>query len=133
MIAFYTTRKLIESHFTRPEPLESNFTFKSFPSLGKRVSYFVWPEVQEKYDLKRGSVESRDARFIANQFIHSFVFRPTRAKKAGLSGVFVASDREKDRQVFWFAVDVIVAVLEGVAASRSGLRIGPEKNEMFCP
>lgn len=134
MLALYSVRKLIEGHLTGPTLLSQQFPFKAFPSNGKRVSYVIWPDVAAKYELSRPSSVARDARFIANQFIHSFVFRPTRTQGAGLSGVFTVSDKEKDKRVFWFSVSVLHDILTTVAGSRSrGIRVAPDRNEMFFP
>ena len=134
MLSFYTVRKLIESHQTNAALQTQNFAGRAYPSIGHPVSYVIWPDISAKYDLSNATAYATNARTLANQFIHSFIYRPTRAADGGLSGVFVASDWEKDQRVFWFAVATLCSVLTAVASSRSGgFRVAPEKNDMLFP
>ena len=132
MVGFYMVRKLIEANVLRDELQASSFGIKSFAFKAKNISYIIWPDVAEKYDLPKPKDESVNLKDVANQVIHSYVFTPSFRTNGGLTGVFVSSDdRRKDVRVVWLPVELIAHMFELTASSVSpGFRVAPERNRI---
>jgi len=70
-----------------------------------------WHKIDEKYDLSTVKRETRNLEWLANQIIHSFVFIPAYSESGLFDGVYVASDRERNKRVYFFQRKLVLDIL----------------------
>lgn len=132
MIAFYAVRKLLYA-FQPMLTIEKRTTVQvtKFPYRGNRFLSLEWPELDEHFDLRKPTQETRGIEFICNQVIHSYVFTPWFDAGDRLRGFFFVSDHEKENGVFRLEIDATIQLFERIAAEEGKwrMRFGPEKNE----
>lgn len=83
-VGFYAARKLLEAFKVSDKTKDSTFNLTWHPAL-RRVDLHNWHDLDRNYDLAKLHTEKRDIMFLCNQFIHSYVFIPTRC--CGLSAI----------------------------------------------
>jgi hypothetical protein len=134
MRGFYIVRKLLESQLVRVSNAH-NFSLVRFPSLVSGHSHLIWPNLNKRYDFRSPAKSGKNIPFIANQFIHSYVFTPSFDSRTGLlSGVFFASDNESPVHMFWIPVSTIAAIFSAVARGRGlAFRVAPDTNKFMYP
>ena len=110
-IAFYAIRKLIEADKLTTAYLSRQFEVLWHPNVS-RVDKMNWHKIDEKYDLSMVKREMRDLKWLANQIIHSFVFIPLYRESGLFDGVYVASDRERNKRVYFFSRKLILDTLD---------------------
>src|SRR5271156_6916227 len=69
-IGFYAIRKLLDTFKVSDKTKKKTFELKWFP-LTKTVDYMNWHRIDEHFDLKSARVETRNIRFLCDQFVHS--------------------------------------------------------------
>jgi hypothetical protein len=74
MVGFYSVRKLIEADKVATSIKRETIALIEYPATGKKVTKLNWHRVEELYDLNKPKTVTRNALFICNQFVHSFVF-----------------------------------------------------------
>lgn len=130
MVGFYAVRKLNGARRLNEQFGGVQVPLVSFPSLGKRIGYFVWPTVEEHFDLAKPKQTSQALSFVCDQIIHSWVFSPWFNQNNRLAGVFFSSDRKKATEVYRLGLQRIVDLFRAAAGSRpkGWLRVAPERN-----
>lgn len=111
----YGMRKLIESRKVSEEVEGGTWPVRTFGAPRGVVDIMNRQEIDVLYDLSHFTTERIALVDICNQFIHSFVFMLSCAEGGGLDGIFVASDRVRNRRLFWFDVADVVGMLRAVA------------------
>lgn len=103
MIGFYTIRKLIEAYKVSDSIASSHYQISWFPNR-EPIRYLNWYRIDVLYDLTQETKESRDLRFLCNRFIHSYVFI------IDSSGIFVASDKDRNQRLYYVSMDTIIKI-----------------------
>jgi hypothetical protein len=74
-LGFYSIRKLLDAKKVSTATETITFEMTWYPNT-KHVDYLNRQRIDELYDLNKANTETRDLRFLCNQFIHSYVFSP---------------------------------------------------------
>ncbi len=112
-ISFYAIRKLIEANKLTKSNLSIKWEIASYLNIA-RVDIMNWYKIDEKYDLSKETYESKNLRWICNQIIHSFVFVLEFRKSGLFDGVFVSSDRDKNKRVHYLTRKLIFEIFDMV-------------------
>jgi hypothetical protein len=72
-----------------------------------------WYEIGKMYDLKNVNRETRNIRFVCNQFIHSYIFVP-KENNHRLDGFFVASDKERNKKCYYIELENVLSIFRAV-------------------
>ena len=109
----YVIRKLSDtvkiSHSTR----DMEFDVTRFPNLSP-VTFWNRHHLDKAYDLDRGTDQSMKLRKFCNQVVHSFVFIVAEAEEGESAGIFISSDRSRNKELFLVRLTSIVAAFERV-------------------
>lgn len=115
-LSAYAIRKLLDAKKISDEVEFISLQVLTYQPLSRSVDFMNWDKIDKLYDLSRCAKASVSLRGFCNQIVHSFIFLPCfDGDSGGLSGIFVASDREKERRLLYFNVDEIVTVFRQVA------------------
>jgi hypothetical protein len=109
MIGFYAIRKLIEAHKVSDSTTSSHYQISWFPNH-EPTCHLNWHKIDVLYDLNQETKESRDLRFLCNRFIHSYVFITDTETDGHLSGIFVASDKDRNQKLYYVSMDTIIKI-----------------------
>ena len=129
-IGFYTIRKLLDTFKVSDSTKTAMYNIAWHPNI-KPVDYLNWHRIDKLYDLERSSTETRDIGFLCNLFVHSFIFVVSGEER--LDGVYVASDRTKNKKIYFVPLSHILSIFRLVGrdypASASFVR-NPETGEI---
>jgi len=114
MLGFYIVRKLIEAKKLSDSVANQKLPATNYPPKGKPISLMNWHKLDKLYDFSKGRTSSVKASFIANQFIHSYVFAPCFNKDGILDGVFVSSDRDRNHILRLVYIDDVIHLFESI-------------------
>ena len=115
-VAAYAVRKLVEAVKVSDEVEASSLLARAHPRRDRPVDVANRHRVDDLYDLTISSEQRVGLRQFCNQVIHSFVFAIVTGPDGGLAGVFIASDRDKDRHVLFFHAEEVVETLGAVVS-----------------
>ena len=96
---FYAIRKLIEGHKLTDATRDMLFDLSWHPAR-RTVDFMTWHRIEKNYDLGVTRTEKRNLVYLCNQFIHSYLFLVSE-DEGRLGGIYVASDRERQRRCFF--------------------------------
>jgi hypothetical protein len=115
--AFYAIRRLMEAHKLSDNVRQSTLPLLTYPSKGRRVTYWNYHRVDELYDLQEdAAVYSHvPVLYCCNQVIHSYHFWPMMDEADGLAGVLFCSERERNQRLFRLLMDDMIGLLQAVA------------------
>lgn len=111
MLGFYSVRKLIETIKISDSTKSLKFDIHWYKNK-KVVNWLNHLYIHENYDLNKSNYEQRNIEFICNLFVHSFVFVVSGAGK--LDGVYVATDRQKNKKVYFVPLNIILKIFRSV-------------------
>jgi hypothetical protein len=107
---FYAIRKLLDTYKVTDKAKAKSFVLKWFPlKANKPGDYLNWHRISEHYDLKSSASETRDIRFICDQFIHSFIFIQVFTKARKISGFFISSDRARYKKLYFIELRQVLS------------------------
>ncbi|WP_321798362.1 hypothetical protein [Caballeronia sp. J97] len=106
-LGFYSIRKLLDTFKLSPQTRKIKFRLSWSPCVGF-VDYFNWHRIEELFDLEVVHEEERDIIFVCNQFIHSFIFIHVFSEDRALAGVYVSSDRDRTKRVYFISIEQIL-------------------------
>lgn len=104
----------------------NNWKLPELPVIQLEVPFMFYPHVDpdkffvngklclEDYDLHAGTSKDISIFAACNQIIHSYVWQTVNRKKFGIYGVFFASDREKEKGVYFLTIENWIKVLKKV-------------------
>jgi hypothetical protein len=95
MIGFFIIRKLIESHKLGAKTKDLKMLVYSHPCTKSDPTWFDNFHFWEAYDMDNERRESKNAIYIANQFIHSVTSYPVRSEDRNWQDIFVMSDFDR--------------------------------------
>lgn len=115
MLGFYSIRKLVESQKLSNAVINQKITTNAYAWKGKPVTRLNWIKIDELYDLENPVIITKDLLFFCHQFVHSYVFweyfeQDTRF----IEGVFVSSDRERNRYLYSLSISRIITLFEQI-------------------
>jgi hypothetical protein len=115
MLGYYSIRKLIESQKLSNAVINQEITINAYAWKGKPVTRLNWMKLDELYDLENPKKVTKDLLFICHQFIHSYVFLESFWDETRLlEGVFVSSDRERHRYLYFLSISYTIKLFEQV-------------------
>ena len=74
---------------------------KSHSSLGKPITKMNWHKIDSLYNLEIDVDVTFLLREVCNQVIHSYVFIVSENVEGYFSGIFVTSDRQRNKELFF--------------------------------
>jgi hypothetical protein len=115
MTAAYAVRKLVEAHRVSDELRRESVHVRRHTLVGKPVDIWNRHEFYEHYDMERSQDVKLALRELCNQIIHSWVWMLSAdAETALFDGIYVSSDRESKKHVYFVPVDTLVTVFRAV-------------------
>lgn len=107
-IGFYIVRKLFE---TITKVTDSTKALKLdlfwYPNR-KPVTWRNNHKLDELYDFAASQAETRDALYVCNQLIHSFIFSPLFDEDEKLHAILFTSDKRKDELLYFLEIDRVI-------------------------
>jgi hypothetical protein len=114
-IGFYAIRKLLDTYKVTDKTKAKSFNLKWSPLKGQKPGdYFNWHRIDEHYDLSERHTETRNIRFLCDQFIHSFVFIPAFTSRGKLSGFYLSSDRARHKRLYFVEIKQVLSAFQTV-------------------
>ncbi|HKF04323.1 MAG TPA: hypothetical protein VKB49_18520 [Candidatus Sulfotelmatobacter sp.] len=113
MMGFYMLRKLLEAKKLSQSRGASVVRVERFRWNGKPVHRLNWHHLDRMYDLSAREKAQKSVKFLCDQFVHSYIFEPLFLED-GLDGIFVTSDRERARYLYFLSIDTIIFLFEAV-------------------
>ena len=108
-IGFYTIRKLMDTIKIKDSTRNIKAQLQWSPNI-KLVDILNSHRINELYDLKQTSQETRNLKFLCDQIIHSYIFMPAQNEKGGLFGFHFTSDRKKQEKLFYISVQDVINI-----------------------
>lgn len=113
----FIIRRLLESNKLSDELESTSISALSYPQHGRVVDFLNWHRLDDLYDLKEGKPLRLSLSKLCNEIMHSFVFLPSFDDATGsLAGVYVASDRDKDKRVLKIELTQLVETARRVVS-----------------
>tara|TARA_R110000868_G_scaffold288551_9_gene548838 strand:+ start:456 stop:965 length:510 start_codon:yes stop_codon:yes gene_type:complete len=109
-IAFFSIRKIIESKKISTYALSHIVELYEIPLPSDLRELVGKADILRLYDIKKSKKTSLKIEIVCNQFIHSYIFRPYRPSNK-LLGIFVSSDRERQRCLYYISMGNIIDML----------------------
>lgn len=106
---FYAVRKLLDTFKLSDKTRGMNFELKWSPCI-KQVDYCNAHRIDELFDLAKTNKETRDIRFLCNQFVHSYIFVPVEGEHGELLGFYICSDRARHEKLYFIEIQQVVSV-----------------------
>ncbi|MBF0342692.1 MAG: hypothetical protein HQL06_00525 [Nitrospirae bacterium] len=113
--AAYSLRKLFEAAKISDNTTTSQFDVKVYDFIGTNVTKLNWHKIDKHYDLTKSVHSKKEALFICNQLIHSYVFVLLFEETGGLSGIYFCSDRERHKHLYLLDIDDLISYLVKVS------------------
>jgi len=115
MTAFYWTRKILESKKASQKVLTASISLLEFKRGLTGTREVVAPIIQINFDIDHPITVSRDLLFACHQIIHSYIFSVAIGYGSGFQGVYFASDRERNKRLFFMGAEGLIAAIQIVA------------------
>ncbi len=109
-IDFYSIRKLMDTTKIRDSTRDLKVNIGWSPNL-KKVTMLNNHEIDELYDLNNVESETKNLRFLCNQFVHSYIFKVLIEDNVGVSCFYFTSDRDKNKKIFFITVEDVINIL----------------------
>jgi hypothetical protein len=101
LMGAFVVRRLADSHKLSDATSGMQLRVTMWPSTGKGVTLANNHRLDELFDFSRPERGQQPLPFLCNQAIHSYVFATYSGRSSkGLAGVYVASDRQRNRALF---------------------------------
>jgi len=130
MISFYSIRKLLDTAKVTDATKATKYSI-SWYSNTHPVDYLNWHHIDRLFDLSTENQEVRDIRFICDRFVHSYIFIPDFDGEK-FSGVYIATDRDRRKKIYFVSADTIVAIYRLVGQDypyTGAFKLNPETDE----
>jgi hypothetical protein len=110
---FYAVRKLLDTFKVTDKTKAKTFNLKWSRQI-RTVDYQNWHHLEKNFDLKATHKETRNIRFLCDQFIHSYVFIPRLGTSGRLSGFYISSDRMRHEKLYFISARQVLSVFRTV-------------------
>jgi hypothetical protein len=117
MIGFYIVRKLIDARKLSDVIVHQRIPVRSHLHRGELVTLRNWHHIDKHYDLDNNHQTQRTLIWLCNQIIHSYVFIVSENNDGGLDGFFFASDKERNKAVYYLSIKEVIKILETVGTN----------------
>jgi hypothetical protein len=112
----FAVRRLIESFKVPDSVRDSHHRVQTFNRIGPVPDVWNRYELPELYDMEHPSVAEIPLLVLCNQVIHSWLFVLSFTEiDRRFDGVFIASDKQRRRSLYFVEIDVIVGMFRTVA------------------
>jgi hypothetical protein len=116
LVGFYSIRKLLEAQKCSTQVRDAKLKLQWHPiNDGMVPDHINRDRVPNLYDLNATESETRDLKFICDQWIHSYVLVPVFDTDGKLMGTYLASDITSRNKVYFITRATIVNVFRSVA------------------
>jgi len=109
--AAYEANKISAARFQTP------LTLRSFSATGRTVDAINNQQLDELYDIQKGTDIVKPLAYIANQLIHSYIFVPVFKERNVLQGIAFNSDKSKSRELYMIKLLPLVEAFAACANS----------------
>jgi hypothetical protein len=115
-LGFYSVRKLLEARkLSEREVLRIIPANSYYPSGNHRISFFNWNrKLFDAFDITKPKKTTVTTVFLCNQIIHSYAYQEKFDDHGRLTGVYVSSDRQKHKTLYFIALKEIIKVFKAV-------------------
>ncbi len=114
MIAFYGIRKILEARKASPKVLAASVRIMEYPRRPNCGAEVIGPILQAYFDLDHPKKRDRDLFFICHQVVHSYIFSIAVGYSSGFEGIYFASDRLRNKCLFFIAAQTLIKVFRMV-------------------
>ncbi|MEG5038820.1 MULTISPECIES: hypothetical protein [unclassified Microcoleus] len=114
MLGFYSIRKLIEAKKLSDSVENKCITVKFHEWQGNPVTKMNWGDIDKLYDLDSGQPVTKGLIFFCHQFVHSYILVTSFDEKNFLDGIFISSDRERHKALYFIEMHQIIDFFEQV-------------------
>ena len=115
-LGFYAIRKLLEAHKLTDGCSNQVVSVKVYPPTGKAITYFNWHKSDEHFDFDSPSSAAWTLEKLCHQFVHSYIFHVLERETAGLTGFFIASDKQRPKGLIDIDACTVISVFRTVAS-----------------
>jgi hypothetical protein len=111
-IGFYSLRKLLEGKKLSGKVVNRVIPADSFSYTGsQRITLLNWnTRVADAFAFDKPKKINLPIMFLCNQVIHSYVYKEVFDEEGLLTGIFISSDREKTRKLYFVAVTELIGL-----------------------
>ena len=109
-ISFYSIRKLMDTIKIKDSTRELKVNL-GWSSNMKKVTMLNSHTINALYNLDDVRNETKNLRFLCNQFVHSYIFEVLIEDGVGLSCFYFTSDRDKNKKIFVITVKEVINIL----------------------
>ncbi len=109
-VSFYSIRKLMDTSKISDSTRELKINLNWSPNF-KKVTILNSHNMHDLYDLSDVRSETKNLRFLCNQFVHSYIFEIVIEDSVGLSCVCFTSDRDKNKKIFFITMELLIYIL----------------------
>jgi len=114
-LGLLAVRKLIEAKEVSHQVLGNNPVVYEFKLPQNRKSLLGKLPIERLYDFRNGKKTSLSIETVCHQFIHSVIFRPYVPTRKVMLGVFVSSDKQRTKSLFYIPLEQIIGLMRSVA------------------
>lgn len=116
-VGFYVIRKILETFNVSSSTRVLTWKLTCYkPQKGVTVDHLNRGDILKTYELDSPLSENRDLGFICNQVIHSYVFEPAMGEADTLAGVFITSDKNRSKRLYFFPTSLIIDLFRTVGS-----------------
>jgi hypothetical protein len=117
MVSAYAIRKLLEARRLSDDLVAQPLKVRRHSLVGRPPDIWDRHEIWESFDLERGEEVSLSLKVFCNQIIHSWVWMlSATADDMYWDGIYVSSDFERRRWLYFIDVNVLVAIFRAVGS-----------------
>ena len=115
-ISAFIIRKLNEANKLSDELTSQDVDCTTYKRVknGGIIDFMNSHHIEKFYDLRNGEKSSLKLKDVCNYFIHSFVFSYSIGDGDRLCGVFVNSDRIKNKFLYYIDLNTFIMLINGV-------------------
>jgi hypothetical protein len=114
MLGFYSIRKLIEAKKISESVANKRITVKFHEWKGDPVTKMNWGDIDKLYHLDSAQSVTKGLIFFCHQFVHSYIFVTSFDENDLLDGIFISSDRERRKALYFVQVRQVIDFFEQV-------------------
>jgi hypothetical protein len=114
MVAAYIIRKLIEAKKLSDDVTSRKVVVIQHPLSGRVPDLTSYKKIWKNYDLQTGTECTLSLRDLCNQVIHSFNWTIVCYEHGGLGGIFLSSDRERQKILYFVYINLLIVILREV-------------------
>jgi hypothetical protein len=112
-VGFFSIRKLFETETKVADATKKvKMKLSWHPAVGEKATWRNNHKLDELYDFSKENTEIRDARFVCNKIIHSYIFNLLFNEIGSIEAILFTSDSDKDKRLYSLNINDIVELFE---------------------